>query len=76
MIKTRLASTVAAFMFGFAALFGTVLTLSAPASAASSLPTTNTPSADLAASNIGRPLNRDPYPETSPFSSLPDNPWS
>ena len=75
MIKTRLASTAAAFMFGLAALSGTVLTLSAPASAASALPGTHTASADLAASNTVGPFSRDPYPESNPFPSLPGNPW-
>jgi hypothetical protein len=36
MVKTRMASTVASFMVGFAAVGGTVVAIAAPANAASS----------------------------------------
>ena len=66
MIKTRLAGTAAAFIFGLSAVAGTVMTFAAPASAST---TPQTPWA-------GGSFQPNPYPEPNAFPSLPTNPWA
>ena len=73
MIKTRLAGTAAAFIFGLGAVAGTVLTFAAPASASTPAPSASTTPQTPWAGGSFKP---NPYPEPNAFPSLPTNPWA
>jgi hypothetical protein len=88
MIKTRLASAAAAFLFGLAAIASTVLTSAPSANASSGAPSANGSSGahsphisepkhtgPKTGPKIGQPFSHDPYPEANPFPSLSENPW-
>lgn len=74
MIKTRLAGTAAALIFGLGAVAGTVLTFAAPASASTAAPASAS-TAPQAKTWAGGSFVRNPYPESNAFPTLPGNPW-